>query len=178
MTRLITPRPSRYDRYDLLVSQTRDALGNLVTVGERDPDGQLISGGNDYRVLAPCLVSDPNRNRAAVAFDTLGRVCGTAEMGKPEEQVGDSLDGFDPDPDPTAVAEYFADPFAHAHKLLGQATIRVMYDLNAYLRTRRDSQPQPVMTAVLARETHVSELAPDQHTKIQHSFSYSDGFGR
>ena len=29
-----------YDRYDLLVSQTRDALGNLVTVGERDPDGR------------------------------------------------------------------------------------------------------------------------------------------
>ena len=89
-TRSATPRPSRYDRYDLLVSQTRDPLGNLVTAGERDPDDRLTIGGNDYRVLAPRLVSDPNRNRAAVAFDALGLVCGTAVMGKPEERLGDS----------------------------------------------------------------------------------------
>ena len=56
-----------YDRYDLLVRQARDPLGNLVTVGERDTAGQLTVDGNDYRVLAPRLVSDPNRNRAAVA---------------------------------------------------------------------------------------------------------------
>ncbi len=30
----------------------------------------------------------------------------------------------------------------------------------------------------LARETHVAELLPGQQTKVQHSFSYSDGFGR
>ena len=100
-----------YDGYDLLVTQTRDALGNLVTAGERDPADELTTDGNDYRVLAPRLVSDPNRNRVAVAFDTLGRVCGTAVMGKPEERLGDSLDGFEPDPPPAAVAAYFADPF-------------------------------------------------------------------
>jgi RHS repeat-associated protein len=167
-----------YDRYDLMVSQTRDPLGNLVTAGERDRDDRLTCVGNDYRVLAPRLVSDANRNRAAVAFDTLGRVGGTAEMGKPEQQLGDSLNGFDPDPAPTVIAAYFADPFADPHRLLSQATTRVLYDLDAYLRTRHEPQPHPARVAVLARETHVSDLAPGQRTKIQRSFSYSDGFGR
>ena len=160
------------------MSQTRDPLGNLITAGERNPDGRLTVGGNDYRVLAPHLVSDANRNRAAVAFDTLARVCGTAEMGKPEQRLGDSLGGFDPDPDPATVAAYFADPFAHSHRLLGQATTRVLYDLDAYRRTRHEPDPRPAGVAVLARETHVSDLAPGQRTKVQRSFSYSDGFGR
>ena len=167
-----------YDGYDLLLSQTRDPLGNLVTAGQRDAAGRVTADGNDYRVLAPRLVSDPNRNRAAVAFDTLGRVCGTAEMGKPEERLGDSLDGFDPDPGPGEVAAYFADPFTGAHRLLGQATTRVLYDIDAYRRTRHQPQPQPAGVAALARETHVSDLAPGQQTKIQRSFGYSDGFGR
>jgi len=167
-----------FDRYDLLVSQTRDPLGNLVTAGERDQHDRLTVGGNDYRVLAPRLVSDANRNRATVAFDTLGRVCGTAEMGKPEQRLGDSLGGFDPDPGPAAVVAYFADPFAHSHRLLGQATTRVLYDLGAYQRTRHDPEPQPTGVAVLARETHVSDLGPGQRAKIQRAFSYSDGFGR
>ena len=38
--------------------------------------------------------------------------------------------------------------------------------------------PRPAGVAVLARETHVSDLAPGQRTKVQRSFSYSDGFGR
>ena len=167
-----------YDRYNLLVAQTRDPLGNMITAGERDASGQLTTDGNNYRVLAPRLVSDPNRNRTAVTFDTLGRVSGTAAMGKPEEHLGDSLEDFDPDPEPAVVDAYFADPFANAHELLGQATTRMLYDLDAYRRTRGEPQPQPTGVAVLARETHVSDLAPDQHTKIQRSFSYSDGFGR
>ena len=164
-----------YDGYDLLVMQTRDALGNLVTAGERNPADELTTDSNDYRVLAPRLVSDPNRNRVAVAFDTLGRVCGTAVMGKPEERLGDSLDGFEPDAPPAAVAAYFADPSGRGHELLGQATTRVLYDPNVYRRTGGD---QPARVAVLTRETHVSDLAPGQRTKIQRGFSYSDGLGR
>ena len=167
-----------HDRYDLLVSQVRDTLDNLVTAGERDMAGRVTMDGNDYRVLAPHLVSDTNRNRGAVAFDTLGRVCGTAVMGKPEQNLGDTLDGFEPDPNPATVAEYFTDPFATAHQLLGQATTRVLYDLDAYRCTRREPDPQPAGTALLARETHTSDLVPGGRTKIQQSFSYSDGFGR
>ena len=167
-----------HDAYDLLLSQVKDALGNLVTAGERDQDGVVTAGGNDYRVLAPRLVSDANANRGAVAFDTLGRVCGTAVMGKPGQDLGDTLDQFEPDLDPAEVAAYFADPFAHAHRLLAQATTRVLYDVDAYWRTRQQQDPQPPATAVLARQTHASELKPGQRTLIRHSFGYSDGFGR
>jgi RHS repeat-associated protein len=167
-----------YDRYDLLVAQTRDPLGNLITVGERDDDEVLTAGGNDYRVLQPRLVSDPNRNRSAVAFDAMGRVCGTAMMGKPGQGLGDSLDGFEPDPEPAVVAGYFAAPFDGAHRLLGEATTRIIYDLDGYLRTRRDPAPRAAGVAVLARETHVSELAPGASSRIQRVFSYSDGSGR
>ena len=164
-----------YDRYDLLVRQTRDPLGNLVTAGERDPDDEITTDGNDYRVLAPHLVSDPNRNRSAVAFDLLGRVAGTAAMGKPEEHLGDNLDSFDPDPPLPEITAYFADPFGHGHVLLGKATTRQLYDLDGY---RRSGGAQPAGFAVLARETHMSDLEPGQQTKLQRRFSYSDGFGR
>jgi hypothetical protein len=42
-------------------------------------------------VLQPAEVTDPNGNRAAVAFDVLGLVAGTAVMGKTSESLGDSL---------------------------------------------------------------------------------------
>ena len=50
------PRPARR-------SAPRDALGNTVDWRR-----------NDYRVLQPRLVTDPNRNRTDVAFDALGMV--------------------------------------------------------------------------------------------------------
>src|SRR5205807_1483432 len=60
-----------YDAYELLVEESRDPLGNRVTVGERDPnpDQPLTRRGHDYRVLHPALVMDPNRNRFTLAFD-------------------------------------------------------------------------------------------------------------
>ena len=93
------PTTVAYDSYDLLLAETRDPLGSLVTVGERLPDGTRDPSrrGHDYRVLQPRLVMDSNRNRSAVASDALGMVVGTAVMGKPDERLGDSLDGFDVD---------------------------------------------------------------------------------
>ncbi len=72
-----------YDTYDLLLQEFRDALDNRVTVGERhtDPTRPPVRLTQDYRVLQPALVMDPNRNRSAVAFDALGMVAGTALMG-------------------------------------------------------------------------------------------------
>ena len=49
-----------YDAFSLLVSETRDPVGNIV------------GADNDYRVLAPRLVIDSNLNRTEVAFDALG----------------------------------------------------------------------------------------------------------
>ena len=85
-----------YDAYDLLMLETRDPLGNCVTVGERnaDPTQPLVRSGHDYRVLQPALMMDANRNRSAVAFDALGMVAGAAVMGKPEDSPvpGDQID--------------------------------------------------------------------------------------
>ncbi|WP_254885408.1 SpvB/TcaC N-terminal domain-containing protein [Streptomyces sp. NA02950] len=167
-----------YDPYDLLVQQVRDAVGNVVTAGERDPEGRLSRNGNDYRVLLPGTVMDPNRNRSEAAFDALGMVVGTAVRGKPEELLGDTLDAFDPDPDEETVGAYFDDPLSDPHPLLGGAGTRLLYDLFAYVRTHDQERPACPAVATLARETHVSDLGDGERTRIQHSVSYSDGFGR
>jgi len=167
-----------YDRYDLLVEEMRDAVGNVVTAGARAADGSLVQRGNDYRVLQAWLMSDPNRNRTAVAFDALGMVAASADMGKPEEQLGDSLDAIESDVDPAVLAAYLADPLADPHALLGRATTRYLVDPFAFARTAADPHPQPVVVATLARQTHEADLAPDEVTGIQQSLLYCDGLGR
>jgi hypothetical protein len=77
----------------LLPSRTTDALGNTV------------QAENDFRVLQPKLMTDPNGNRTALAFDPLGLVTATAVMGKEgetdPENIGDTLD------DPTTIVFKF-----------------------------------------------------------------------
>ena len=99
-------------------------------------------------------------------------------QGKPEEDLGDLLDGFDPDPSPAAVDAYQQAPLTAAPALLGLATTRLVYDLFAYQRTSGADQPGPPLVAVLTRESHHSELAAGAVPRIQHTLSYSDGFGR
>ncbi len=168
------------DGYDLLMVETRDALGNRVTVGERDMGGNLTTQGNDYRVLQPRLMMDPNRNRTAVAFDTLGMVVGTAVMGKPSPAVveGDSLVGFEPDLAEPVILTHLANPLLAPQAILSRATSLLVYDLFAYHRTKHLPTPQPTVVSTLVRETHDSDPVPTGGVKIQLSFSYSDGFGR
>jgi RHS repeat-associated protein len=78
-----------YDQpYSLLIVQTLDAYQNTVGVQ------------NDYRVLQPTMLIDPNLNRSAVRFDALGMVVASALMGKANANEGDTLD------DPTTKLEY------------------------------------------------------------------------
>jgi RHS repeat-associated protein len=77
-----------YDKFQLLVATATDPLNNVIQAQQ------------DYRVLLPSLVTDPNLNRVAVAFDALGRVIATAVMGKETETFGDTLT------DPTTSFEY------------------------------------------------------------------------
>jgi RHS repeat-associated protein len=165
-----------FDTHDLLMVETRDALGNRVSVE-----------ANDCRVLQPRLVSDPNRNQTEVAFDTLGMVVGTAVMGKPlpAPVEGDTLSGFAADLTQAQVDAFFdaADPHTNAPGLLSDATTRIVYDLDRFRRTQQanpgdSTKWQPACAATLARETHASAALPLQGLKIQLSFSYSDGFGR
>jgi RHS repeat-associated protein len=165
-----------FDAHDLLMVKTRDALGNRVTVD-----------ANDYRVLQPRLVSEPNRNQTEVAFDALGMVVGTAVMGKPQlaSVEGDTLAGFVTDLKQADLDGFFdvADPHATAAALLKDATTRIVYDFDRFSRTQHanlkdPTKWQPACAATLARETHVNSPLPPQGLKIQLSFSYSDGFGR
>lgn len=150
-----------YDDYDLLIVETRDALGNTV------------KSDNDYRVLQPILVTDPNGNRLAAAFDALGMVIATAVMGKEGENLGDLLEDYDAEPPLAELQAFSADPHARAASMLGKATTRIVYDLDRYQRAG-----QPPFAAMLARETHSSDLLSSQALHIQISFAYSDGFGR
>jgi RHS repeat-associated protein len=165
-----------FDANDLLMTETRDALGNRLTVNV-----------NDYRVLQPQLVSDPNRNRTGVAFDTLGMVVGTAVMGKPlpAPVEGDTLSGFVADLTQAELDAFFdaADPHPSAPGLLRDATTRIVYDLERFWRTQQANPKdptkwQPACAATIARETHISAPLPPQGLRNQLSFSYSDGFGR
>jgi RHS repeat-associated protein len=171
-----------YDTNDLLIAETRDALDNRVTAAV-----------NDYRVLQPRLISDPNQNQTEVAFDTLGMVVGTAIIGKNGAAEGDSLTGFIIDPTAAQLHDFALAPretfgsasqaTAVARQLLGGASIRVVYDLNRFRRTRADNPTdntkwEPAFAATIVRETHLSALAGQQLSKLQINFSYSDGFGR
>ena len=160
-----------YDTRDLLVIRTQDALLNTV------------EAVNDYRVLQPKLITDPNRNGAAAAFDALGMVVATAVMGKDGQNLGDLLEDFDPDPPAPVLQNFIADPRGQAASLLGKATTRIVYDLLRFADSQQahPNNPelwQPPYAATLARETHASDPLPAGGLKIQISFSYSDGFGR
>ncbi|CAG6396335.1 RHS repeat-associated protein [Actinacidiphila cocklensis] len=170
----------RYDRHDLLVVETADALGNRVTVGERLPNGDidLTKPGHDYRVLQPSQVTDANGNRTWAAFDALGLVVATAVGGKPAENLGDSLAGLDPDLSEAQITALMNSPLADPRAVLGRATTRLVHDFFAYQRTADQPDPQPAAVCVLARETHDADLAGETPTKVQLSFSYSDGLGR
>ena len=158
-----------YDDYHLLVKKTVDPLNNTVEIK------------NNYRVMQPEKIVDPNKNCARVAFDALGMVVGTAVMGKETENKGDPLNNFRADLELDEIRRHIKNPLGlddpntppyDPHLILQDATTRLVYDLDRY----RDLG-QPAVVSTLARETHRSEPDGDR-TKIQHGFLYSDGFGR
>ena len=162
------------DPHDLLPVKATDALpGTLANVSR---------ARNDYRVLQPRLLTDPNESNAEVRFDALGMVVGTAVY---QGALGDSFTAFAPDVAQTQIDAFYAadDPHTLAGALLGTATTRILYDVGRFLKTRLaapddPSKWLPAFAATLARETHVSDLTGEQTSKIQITFSYSDGFGR
>jgi RHS repeat-associated protein len=157
-----------YDSYDLLPVQIVDPVQNVVTAV------------SDYRVLQPVLLTDPNGNQSAVAFDALGLVAGTAVMDKSVTAQQDSLSGFIADLTQAHVDAFFVNPRGpQAAALLGNATSRIVYDLGRFVRPPSTPQaPAPVYAATIARETHIQNLAAGQASRLQVSISYSDGFGR
>ncbi len=171
-----------YDGYDLLVRETRDALGNRVTAGARLPDetSDPAAPAHNYRVLQPELVTDPNRNQTQAIFDAFGLVVATAVMGKRGvlPAVGDGIPpDYPTDLTEKELTDFLADPRGGAAALLGDATTRIIYDLDAFTRGGA-AVATPAVVATLARETHLSEPVPAEGLQVQLSFTYSDGFGR
>jgi RHS repeat-associated protein len=173
-----------YDGHNLLMVETHDPLGNVVTVETQDDNGNTAIR-NDYRVLQPYWVSDPNGNRTQAEFDALGMVVATAMMGKPGEEKGDNLADFEADLTQPRIDSFHEalDPHALAADLLKSASARTIYDLDRF-RVSQQAHPDDARqweapyAATLAREIHASDPLPPQGLKIQISFSYSDGFGR
>jgi RHS repeat-associated protein len=164
------------DEYDLLVVENVDPFGNRITAGERDPtDATIVILGNDYRVLAPSLVMDANRNRVAVAFDDLGRLIAQAVMGKPEQTIGDDLSTVNLRLSDADTEAYFSNPLANPAAILGSATTRIIYDTSAYYNSKSSTTSQPVRTATLNREIAQSNLAAGAQSPIQHFISYLNG---
>ncbi len=162
-----------YDGHDLLAVATTDEASNT------------IAAQNDYRVLAPAVLTDANGNRSAVSFDTRGFVTATAVMGKTTESVGDALSGFDADLTQAQIDAFYAaaNPHTVAAALLGNATTRLVYDLYRFRSTRAaapadPSTWQPPFSATITRETHVFALPSGHTSRMQLAFSYSDGYGR
>ncbi|RNJ52613.1 hypothetical protein D7B24_003168 [Verticillium nonalfalfae] len=148
-----------YDSYVLLPSWTEDAVGNR-TVAEIN-----------YRVLKPRIVTDPNGNRTAVAFDAMGMVAGVAIMGKEGSGEGDSLQGFRPDLSQAEINLILSEPKGPtAFDLLGQATRRIINDYGSFRELKT-----PVPSVAIARVQH-THMPNDRRTVV--SISYSDGFGR
>jgi RHS repeat-associated protein len=92
-----------YDDHDLLITESRDPLDNVV------------ASENNYRTLAAHVVTDANGNQSAVRANALGMVTMTFAIGKPGASEGDRFDGGSVEAsaldDPTTSVEYAL--FAH-----------------------------------------------------------------
>ena len=155
------------DVYDLLTAQIVDPVQNVV------------AAANDYSVLEPRLLTDPNGNQSSVVFDALGMVSGSAVVNKSVVTQQDSLEGFVANLTQAQISAFFADPRGlQIGVLLGDATSRIIYDLGRFARSPSTSPtPLPASVATIARETHVQDLG-DGASRLQVSVRYSDGFGR
>ena len=160
-----------YDAYALLPASVTDAVGNLTAVA------------NDYRVLAPALVTDPNGNQRSSRIRRAGhghRDGGHGQAGRanPRRQPGRHHDRSRCQ---RHCRRSLPIRWPIPSSLLGNATTRIIYDVNAYQRTSASAQPSPPAIYTLARETHTADLAASPAgttTQYQFAFAYSDGFSR
>ncbi|EPC01623.1 hypothetical protein L861_16525 [Litchfieldella anticariensis FP35 = DSM 16096] len=143
---------------------TEDALGNRVTVEQFD-----------FRTLSPRRLRDPNNNVSESLSDELGMVKVSAVFGKGGE--ADDLSGQQAQTSAaeTATIDSFfnaADSnqlVTHGQSLLGHATTRYVYDLDAF-----QNSGKPSVTATIVREQHFQQ---NNHSPIQISFNYYAGLG-
>jgi len=154
----------RFDRYDLFVERTTDALGNAVEVEEFD-----------FRVLRPRRIRNANNNLSTVVFDALGMTTALAIEGKGNE--ADDLSTLSDElinPLTDDLRRFFTSDYDEttAQSLLGHATARYLYHFG---EDGSSFAQHPAATASIVREEHTVTKAT---SPVQSSFEYSDGLGQ
>ncbi len=147
------------------IESTEDALGNKTSTEKFS-----------FRTLLPERMRDINDNLSEALTDELGLVKAMAVLGKGNE--ADDLAGqneFTAPAEAAKIAAFFAaassaDLTAKGKDLLGHASIRVVYDFDAY-----QISGKPVVSASIVREEHFKD---SPNSPIQLSFEYSGGLGQ
>ena len=157
-----------YDDYKLLVLETRDALGNTVPRAER------------LSRAAPRLMTDPNGNRSEVAFDALGMVVGTAVMGKTgaEPLRATRWTDFEADLTDAVIAATTWRIRSPIRTPFCNAPPRGWCTTCSPISARKPTPTRSPPSCIPWRAKPTTPTSGGAQTKIQHSFSYSDGFGR
>jgi RHS repeat-associated protein len=153
-----------YGSYFLSVEETENDLGNRSGVHVFN-----------FRTLSPEQMRDVNGNLSAAISDELGLVKALAIMGKGSE--ADELTGLSEITDAGEtldVQDFFNSPdsvrlTAAGIALLGRATTRYLYDLEAFIKTGK-----PVAVASVSREQHFQQ---NNDSPVQIAFEYTNGLG-
>jgi len=156
------------EQYWLLPKSTTDAVGNTATVDSYD-----------WRILQPTEMTDINGNQSEIAYDALGMPVAMALKGKPSPATaeGDNLTGLDIE-DYTVQEDFWDDPQTYAAALLGNATMRCIYDLAPVTLSGDEGAGSgvPTRVAMIGREIHVEDEVTPSPLVIR--ITYTDGFGR
>ena len=108
-------------------------------------------------MLQPFRLTDPNGNRAEVAFDTLGFVAGSAVIGEGDrDDRATPLAGFAAEPQPGATAGVPGrSPVARPPRCWAQPR-----RASSTTWSVSSASSKPVCVSMLTRETHVSDALP------------------
>lgn len=165
-------RVSYYGNYFLFVEETEDVLGNRVRVDQFN-----------FRTLSPQRIKDINANKSEILLDEFGLVKAMAVLGKGAE--ADDLLGlaeYDEQVEKDLMAAFWAvsnspegiaDAIVlteKAQQLLQHATVRFVYDFEAYQNTGK-----PTALATIKREEHFNV---NNNALIQLGFEYTNGLGK
>ncbi|KAK6341642.1 hypothetical protein TWF696_008711 [Orbilia brochopaga] len=133
----------KIDEYNLLPVETVDAVQNVTTVE------------NDYRVMQPVLLTDANKNRSQLVYDALGEAVAFAQMGKPNESLGDSVDGVSPVVSEGELLALISNPTREtAASIIGKSSCRMLC-CKARLTPPSSETILPAFLINLARTEHV-----------------------
>ncbi|KFY76939.1 hypothetical protein V499_03543 [Pseudogymnoascus sp. VKM F-103] len=150
-----------YDDVYLMIKSTTDAMGNKT------------SFTNNYIHLQQSQIIDLNGNRVQYCFDAFGNTVGVANLGKGEEQVGDSLENFKGVLSRVDLDRFIQSPLIEARSLLKDAAIRTIYSPEIYCPESLNQKLLPAFEAIISRDIHFR----DGQAKLMITFRYLNGHG-